>query len=159
VDCVQHFKPSLEATLILGDLTGRFRRDVLEKCDPGLIYLDVHTHSLLSEAVTETLTHSSPCVLAIHDCGRGLCNPRMTISKADPNVSSSTGVWERHVLAETLGAADPLDPGLDSMETPTHRLQIFNTRHGLGVLYPRLSTTSRDRERATPTALSPDKQQ
>jgi glycosyltransferase involved in cell wall biosynthesis len=137
---VRHFKPSLEAELILGDLTGRFRRDVLGKHNPGLIYLDVHTNSLLTEAVTETLAHPSPCVLAIHDCGRNLCNPLMTISKDDPNVTSSTGVWERHVLAEAFGVADPLDPRLDALETPMHRLKIFNILHGLGVLYPKSLT-------------------
>jgi hypothetical protein len=142
VDCVRHFKPAVEAELILADLTGRFRCDVLEKHQPGLIYLDVHARNLLSEAVAATLAHPSPCILAVHDCGRGLCNPRMTIARDDPNVTSSTGVWERHVLAEALGVADPLDPKLDDMETPTHRLRIFDTRHGLGILSPRAPAPS-----------------
>jgi hypothetical protein len=30
-DCVRHFRPGVEAELILGDIAGGFRRDVLEK--------------------------------------------------------------------------------------------------------------------------------
>jgi hypothetical protein len=135
-DCARHFKPGVDAELILCDLSGRFRQAVVGKFEPGLIYLDVHSHALLSEAVAETLGHAPGCILAIHDCGRGLCNPRMTIRKDDANVSSSTGVWERYVLAEAVGIADPLDPRLDDMVTPTHRLRIFHTRHGLGMLLP-----------------------
>jgi glycosyltransferase involved in cell wall biosynthesis len=137
VNCVQHFRPADEAELILGDLSGRFRRDVLEKHEPGLIYLDVHTHALLSEVIVETLACPSPCILSIHDCGRGLCNPVMRVSKEDPKVTSSTGVWERYALAAAVGVAGPLDPRLEEMETRTHRLRIFETRHGLGVLWPR----------------------
>jgi hypothetical protein len=135
-DDVRYFKPGEEAKLILGDLTGRFRRDVLEAYEPGLIYLDVHTDGLLFEAVTETLAHPAAGVLAIHDCGRGLCNPRMTIAREDSQVTSLTGVWERHILAEVFGIDDPRSERLDVAESPTHRLAIFATRHGLGVVRP-----------------------
>ena len=73
-------------------------------------------------------------VLAIHDCTAGLCNPRMTLAKDDPNVTSATGTWERHVLAQRFGIGDPLSPALDRATTPTHRLTIFDTPHGLGVV-------------------------
>lgn len=75
--------------------------------------------------------------LAMHDCSPGLCNPSMSIDKDDPAVTSLTGVWERHVLAEVFGVGDPLSERLDKLETPTHRLQIFGTPHGLGVIAPR----------------------
>jgi hypothetical protein len=75
-------------------------------------------------------------VLAIHDCGRGLCNPRMSIARDDPDVTSTTGVWERHILAEVFGVDDPRSERLDCAESPSHRLAIFDTRHGLGVVRP-----------------------
>jgi hypothetical protein len=137
-DEVVHFRPGDEAELVLGDITGRFHRAVLEAYEPGLIYLDVHAHSLLREAIIDTLTHTVSCVLAIHDCGRGLCNPRMTISRDDPEVTSLTGIWERYLLAELFGIADPLDDRLDAAESPSHRLGIFATRHGLGVIRPKM---------------------
>jgi glycosyltransferase involved in cell wall biosynthesis/predicted O-methyltransferase YrrM len=135
-DEVCHFRPGEEAELVVGDVTGRFRRDVLEAWRPGLIYLDVHAHGLLREAIAESLAHPDGCIVAIHDCGRGLYNPRMAIAPGDPGVGSGTGVWERHLLAEAFGVDDPLDPQLDDCESPTHRLTIFDTRHGLGVLVP-----------------------
>jgi glycosyltransferase involved in cell wall biosynthesis len=137
VDCVRHFKPGVDAELIVGDLTGRFRQDVLERYEPGLVYLDVHSYRLLSEVIGAVLAHPSACILAIHDCGRSLCNPRMTIARDDPNITSSTGVWERYVLAEALGVGDPLDPKLEDIAAPQHRLRIFETRHGLGLFWPR----------------------
>ena len=75
-------------------------------------------------------------MLALHDCGRGLCNPRMAIARDDPNVSSLTGVWERHVLGEAFGVADPLDPRLDATATDTHRLRVFDTPHGMAIVLP-----------------------
>jgi hypothetical protein len=76
------------------------------------------------------------CLVAVHDCGRGLCNPAMAIPR-DAEVSSLTGVWERHILAELFGADGPLDPGLDAAETATHRLRIFDTPHGLALIAPK----------------------
>jgi hypothetical protein len=60
----------------------------------------------------------------------------MTLDRADSNVTSLTGVWERYVLAETFGIADPLDPALDDLETPSHRLRVFGTPHGLALIVP-----------------------
>jgi glycosyltransferase involved in cell wall biosynthesis len=137
VNEVRHFRPGAEAELVLGDLTGRFRRDVLDAHRSGLIYLDFHAHDLLREAINETLSHHGGWVLAIHDCSRGLCNPRMTIAKDDPNVTSSTGVWERHILAEVCGFSDPLDARIDDFETASHRLRVFDTRHGLALIVPK----------------------
>jgi glycosyltransferase involved in cell wall biosynthesis len=123
-----------EANLVVGDLQGRFTSAVLGAHAPGLIFVDVHTYPLLSEILAQTLTRSGDWVLAIHDCGRGLCNPRMTVLRNDPNVSSGTGIWERHVLAETFGISSPLSGDLDRAATASHQLRIFTTPHGLGVI-------------------------
>ena len=136
-DNVQHFTPR-EATLRLHDVTRDFRKDVLEALHPGLIYLDAHPYGLLKSVIEACLAGDAKTVVAVHDCGRGLCNPEMKQDKADPNISSKTGLWERWVLAEAFGIADPLGPGLDNAESATHRLRIFDTRHGLALIAPRI---------------------
>jgi glycosyltransferase involved in cell wall biosynthesis len=136
VDRVRHYDRR-EAELVVRDLTGRLRQEVLEAFPPGLLYLDVHTYPLLREALRESLAGAPRWAVALHDCGRGLCNPRMELDTNDPNVTSLTGLWERHVLAEAFGVADPLDRRLDRLETPGHRLRIFDTPHGLAVILPR----------------------
>src|SRR5262249_34857453 len=97
-----------EVELVIGDVTGRFHEAVLDVRPPGVAFLDVHTYPLLREAVAAVLADRRDWVLAIHDCGPGLCNPHMILAKDDPNITSATGVWERHVLAEAFGVADPL---------------------------------------------------
>jgi glycosyltransferase involved in cell wall biosynthesis len=131
----RHVGPG-EAELVLKDLTGCFVREVLQAYEPGLVFHDEHSYALLREVITETLAHGR-WTLAVHDCGRGLCNPHMTLRKEDRGVTSHTGVWERHVLAEVFGVELPTAPRLDDMATGTHRLRIFETPHGLGVLRPR----------------------
>jgi hypothetical protein len=135
-DQVRHFTPE-EATLRLQDLTGRFTEEVLQAHEPGLIFNDAHTYALLREVIATTAAAGGQWCLAVHDCGPGLCNPHMTLAKDDPNVTSLTGVWERHVLAEVFSVADPLSERLDGLETASHRWRIFTTPHGLGVLVPR----------------------
>jgi glycosyltransferase involved in cell wall biosynthesis len=125
-----------EVDLHCEDLTGRFRQEVLEKNASGMIFLDAHPYRLLEEAITETLAFPGEWALAIHDCSPGICNPHMTLSKDDPQISSHTGIWERHILAEAFGVADPLDPQLEKAATATHKLRIFSTRHGLGLIVP-----------------------
>jgi glycosyltransferase involved in cell wall biosynthesis len=117
------------------DLTGTFRTDVLDRYTGGLIFLDAHPHALLREAIQGTIEHFGNWSLAIHDCGRGLCNPRMTISLED-EVTSLTGVWERHVLAEAFGIEDPLSTALDRCHTALRQLRIFETQHGLALIVP-----------------------
>lgn len=136
IDQVQHFTPG-EATLHIEDLTGRFREVILERHPPGLIYLDAHPWALLHEVIGDLLKDTSGWAMAIHDCAPGLCNPVMTKDKSDPNVTSKEGVWERHVLADLLGVADPAGKALDSIDAATHSLRIFSTRHGLAVIVPR----------------------
>jgi glycosyltransferase involved in cell wall biosynthesis len=136
VDRVRFFNRQ-EAELLIRNLSGNFRREVLEAFPPGLLFLDVHTYDLLREVLSETLAHSGKWTVAIHDSGRGLCNPHMTLARTDPNVTSLTGVWERHVLAELFGVDDPLDPRLDHRETAGHRLHIFDTPHGLALILPK----------------------
>lgn len=135
VDEVRFFAPE-EANLIVQNVAGRFRQDILLKYHPDLIFCDVHGYGLLHEIVTQTLALAPDCVLVLHDCGRGLCNRQMTIGKDDPAVTSLTGVWERHVLADVFGLADPLDEQLDRcvVGSTGHSFRIFPTTHGLGVL-------------------------
>ena len=62
----------------------------------------------------------------------------MRISKEDSAlITSRTGHWERHVLAEIFGVDNPLDSSLDDRETETHRLRVFETPHGLAVIMPK----------------------
>jgi hypothetical protein len=123
-----------EAGLVVGDLQGRFAAVVLDAYEPGLIFVDVHTYPLLREMVTQTMAQPGEWLLAMHDCGRGLCNPRMALLRNDPNVTSAAGVWERHVLAESFGIDDPLSVELDRLETTAHRMRIFTTPHGLSMM-------------------------
>lgn len=133
---VRYFTPE-EAELRLEDVTDSFRKKVLEDIDPGLIFLDAHPYRLIKNVVSECARAAEPCVLAIHDCSRGLCNSRMPIPRDDPNVTSLTGFWERYALCDVFGIPDPTAAEIDALETPTHKLRIFETRHGLGVLRPR----------------------
>jgi glycosyltransferase involved in cell wall biosynthesis len=133
---VEHFAP-VEAELVTADVSGVFRQKVLKSYRPGLIFSDVHPYGLLKEILQETMRDRGRRVLVVHDCGPGLCNPRMAISHDDPNLSSSTGVWERHILAELFEVDDPLSPRLNHAESKTSRLRIFTTPHGLGVILPK----------------------
>jgi hypothetical protein len=133
-DQVQDFEPD-EAELRIEDLTGRFREVVMEGIEPSLVFLDAHPYHLTREVITEVLDRDV-CVLAIHDCGRALCNPNMAIEKDDPNITSATGHWERHVLCEVFGVEDPMSDDIDHQVTPTHALRILQTAHGLGLIVP-----------------------
>jgi len=125
-----------EVEFVQRDVTGRFVQDVLAPHAPGLIYLDAHPPALIRDVVSSFLAYSRtrPCVLAIHDCGPGLYNPRMTIRPEDAQaVTSLTGVWERHVLSELLAVPQRK---LDDLALPHHRLRIFHTPHGLALIAP-----------------------
>jgi hypothetical protein len=135
-DQVEHFKPR-EAKVIVRDLIGRFAEEVLDAYPPGFIFLDAHPYALVKEVITDVLGPEQKWTLAAHDCGPGLCNPQMAIAPDDPNITSSTGVWERHVFAEMFGVDDPLSEHLNSQETATHRFRVFSTPHGIGVLVPK----------------------
>ena len=136
VDHVEHFTPD-EAQLILKDVTHTFRQDVLEAHAPGLIFLDAHPFYLLKSVISGVLNDSNDWILAIHDCSLGLCNPNMTLSREDINITSTTGVWERHVLADILNVAKPLSERLDNFQTSTHHIKVFETPHGLAVILPK----------------------
>jgi glycosyltransferase involved in cell wall biosynthesis len=118
------------------DLTGRFRTEVLDRHGSGFIFLDTHGYPLLREVIEETLQHYGNWTLAIHDCGRGLCNPQMTIARDSSKVTSFTGTWERYVLAELFEVTDPLSEQLDRCTAQGHHLRIFETQQGLGVILP-----------------------
>ena len=135
-DLVTCFKRD-EAQLLLQDVTDSVEDDILNRYAPGIIYLDAHPWRLLKNVI-EAVLRREDWLLAVHDCSPILCNPKMTISKDEPGlITMRTGHWERHVLAEVFGLADPLDPRLNDLETDTHRLRIFGTQHGLGVLLPK----------------------
>jgi hypothetical protein len=140
-DQVNAFEPE-EARLVIEDLTGKFRHRVLDELSPSLVYLDAHPYYLTREVILDVLEHSHDCALVMHDSGRALCNPNMTISRDDPaSITSATGHWERHVLCEVFGVADPMDDDIDYQETPTHLLRIFATTHGLATIVPRSVST------------------
>ncbi|MYD10252.1 MAG: class I SAM-dependent methyltransferase [Chloroflexi bacterium] len=126
-----------EATLLLRDVTDSVEEDILDRYAPGIIYLDAHPWRLLKNVI-EAVLRREDWLLAIHDCSPILCNPKMTISKDEPGlITMRTGHWERHVLAEVFGLDNPLDPRLNDVETDRHRLRIFGTQHGLGVVLPK----------------------
>lgn len=136
VNKVSHFKPH-EAKLILHDLTNNVEKTLVNYPKPGLIYLDAHPYYLTTEVIRYVLNNPG-WVLAIHDSGKALCNPNMTISKDDPGaITSQTGHWERYCLGEVFGVANPLDPALDKQETETHKMRIFNTMHGICSVVPK----------------------
>lgn len=135
VNKVKHFEPH-EAELILKDITETVPEDIMEQWTDGLIYLDAHPYRITYNVIAEVLkTDKWP--LIIHDCGEVLCNPKMTLSKDDPNITSLTGHWERYVLAEVFGIKNPLDPRLNYQETETHKMKIFSTLHGLCAIIPK----------------------
>ena len=125
-----------EIDLQIEDVTDTFTEQVLTPLSPSLIYLDAHPYHLLKNVILEylqwSLTH--PSILAIHDCSPNLYAPFMWISKDDPGaITSRTGHWERHVLAEIFKKPNN---SLDTLQTNTHRLQIFGTPHGLAMIAP-----------------------
>ena len=136
VDEVKFFSLD-EAVLRLEDLTDRFETSVLGKYPPGLIYLDAHPYKLLKEIISEVLKDGR-FILVIHDCGRGLYNRYMPITRKENHlITSLTGMWERHVLAELLGIKNPADLQINDTTTTNYRLRIFSTKHGLTVLLPK----------------------
>jgi hypothetical protein len=125
-----------EVKLAIRDVTNDFQSSVLKKIYPGVIFLDARPYHLLKNVITSYLEWSLtyPCVMAIHDCSPGLYNPRMWISRnRQDGISSRTGVWERHVLAEIFGV---VNDKLEEICTSSHHLRIFNTQHGLALISP-----------------------
>jgi hypothetical protein len=136
VNKVKYFKPS-EAKLIIHDLTGNVTKTLESYPKPGLIYLDAHPYYLTTEVIRYVLANPG-WTLVIHDSGKALCNPNMTISKDDPGaITSQTGHWERYCLAEVFGKNGPFDPTLDNFETDTHKVRIFSTMHGICTVIPK----------------------
>jgi len=141
-DNVKHFKKEQEAELRLKDLTGCFKKEVLDALPPGLIYLDAHPYGLLEEVLGEVVKDGR-WLVAVHDCGLGLCNPHMTIPKSVYEyITSRTGLWERYVLAPLFGFKRPEDPAMNDTKNEAYRMRIFSTLHGLAVLVPRSLTPS-----------------
>lgn len=136
VDSVKYFS-SDEAELRLKDLTDSFKEEVLDRLPPGLIYLDAHPYGLLEEVLGEVVKDGR-WIIAVHDCGLGLCNPHMTIPKSVYEyITSRSGLWERYVLAPLFGFKRAEDPAMNDSANDTYRMRIFSTLHGLAVLVPR----------------------
>lgn len=133
VDLLKHCSHD-EVEMRIEDLTGASKEKLFDALKPDFIYLDAHPYYLLKDVLESYVAYEEACPMAVHDCGRGLCNPHMTVPKEDPEVDSGNGVWERHVLAEVFGVDDPLDPRLDRLETETHVMRIFDTPHGLALI-------------------------
>jgi hypothetical protein len=136
VNKVKHFSPS-EAKLILHDLTGNVTETLEKYPKPGHIYLDAHPYYLTTEVIRYVLNNPG-WTLVIHDSGKALCNPNMTISKDNPAaITSLSGHWERYCLAEVFNISGPFDPTLDNVETSTHKMRIFTTKHGICAVVPK----------------------
>jgi hypothetical protein len=128
------------------DITNTFQTTVLDAIAPTLIYLDAHPYYLLKNVITEFLAWSQthPCFLAIHDCTPAYYVPLMLIPKDDPGiVTTKTGIWERHVLAEIFHAPNS---SLDDVRTPSHRLRVFATPNGLAMVAPQSLLEARPTE-------------
>lgn len=138
-DDVQHFRPD-EARLIVRDVTDSFVDEVLRPHRPALIYLDAHPYGLLHNVIRDFLQHGEDCILAVHDCAKGLCRLDMQIDKSDPGITSSTGHWERHVLCGLFGISDPASDAIDHVETSECILRIFGTTHGLAAIRNKLDS-------------------
>ncbi len=123
-----------EVTLHIHDVTHDFTRTVLDELSPTLIYLDARPYPLLKNVISEFIewSRTRPAALLIHDCSPYLFNPHMTVGREDYTaISSTTGVWERHALAEVFNTSNDQ---IDDLITPYHHLQIFETPHGLAVV-------------------------
>jgi hypothetical protein len=134
-DQVQFFEKN-EAKLVLKDVTNSAQQTILDSFEPGIIYLDAHPYHLLKNVIRAVIDNGK-WIIAIHDCAPGLCNPKMKLKKDDLNITSKTGHWERHVLAEIFGVRDVLSNELNKLEIKTHKLQIFDTPHGLALITPK----------------------
>jgi hypothetical protein len=125
-----------ECQLELHDVTDNFTDVVLKRLKPQVIYLDAHPYQLLYNVIFEFLNWASEnaSIIAIHDCSPMLYNKRMRINRKDSaKITSQTGVWERHVLAEIFQTPNEY---LDDVRTSTHHLRIFPTPHGLAMIKP-----------------------
>jgi hypothetical protein len=119
------------------DITGKVS-ETLNQYNGGIIYLDAHPYDLTLEVILEVLQQHKHWHLVIHDCAKHLCNPKMEIPKNRPDlITSLTGHWERHILAEVRGVSDPLDDWVNKFETLTHKFMVFDTLHGICAIKPK----------------------
>jgi len=126
-----------EVTLKVQDVSQCLREEIFGNSSRGYLHLDAHPYYLTRDAILEAIREQYWAV-TVHDCGRGLCNPAMEIRRDQPElISSRTGHWERHVLAEVFGVSSPLAEDLDFQETTTHRMRIFETPHGVCAILPK----------------------
>jgi predicted O-methyltransferase YrrM len=130
------FFETAEANLILADITPDPTRFLSAHQTPQFIFLDARPFDLLKNVVTSCLNDLPNAIMIIHDCCLSLCRREMMIDHSCLEISSSTGVWERHVLAECFAVSDPTARDLDNVSTSTHQLMIFNTEYGLALLIP-----------------------
>ena len=135
-DQVKYFAAD-EATLNVQDVSSHLREEIFSKSSNGYLHLDAHPYYLTKDAILEAM-RGKDWVVTVHDCGKGLCNPKMEISRDQPElISSQTGHWERHVLADVFGVVDPLSDELGTQQTSTHKMRIFETPHGGCTIIPK----------------------
>ncbi|MCI5217612.1 MAG: hypothetical protein D3914_00080 [Candidatus Electrothrix sp. LOE2] len=132
---VSFFKPE-EAKLVLADITPDPTKFLSEHSAPQFIFFDARPYDLIKNVVLSCLNELPEAVMIMHDCSPSLCRREMETDRSDLDISSSTGVWERHVLAECFNVSDPISHKLNSIATSTHQLIIFDTEHGLALLVP-----------------------
>jgi len=144
-DSIMYVDP---AEIELQDLSAVSEWDVnsLENGRGGVVIVDCHRREIVLEILSRIRQTTAEWSLVLHDCGIGLCNPQMSDFSQDRPVSSATGVWQRHLLAEAFGVADPRSFELHDCRREFDRLRIFETQHGLGVVlkHPRGGVFSND---------------
>lgn len=126
-----------EARFLKGDGCAHLRQ-IMATRNVDLLYNDAHPYELITQTVEAGL-QKKVGILAFHDISRG---PRGSfrvesakVARAErlrhdgPNYETY-GTWERHVMAETFGAALLTE---DHLETSTHVIQIFDSLFGFGV--------------------------
>jgi hypothetical protein len=124
-----------EAQLSIKDITHSVNEDVISNYDGGILFLDARPYQLIQN-ILDSVLKTDNWVLLIHDCASGICNPQMALEKSVPQITSKTGVWERHVLSQSFHIDDPISTRLDKVQSPTHKLRIFSTQHGLALVLP-----------------------
>jgi hypothetical protein len=104
----------------------------------GILHNDAHPYDLIHWSVAEAMKHNVP-VLTFHDVGRG---PRTSFKAASSQLSKEEkldnteysakyGHWERHVMAEVFDESILTE---DTVVTNSHRIQIFDSLFGFGVV-------------------------
>lgn len=127
-----------ECTFVQGDARQTLP-EIFNSRAVDVLHNDAHPYGLVRWSVEAALAHQTP-VLTFHDVGQH--HPRapfkrqsFALSLAEKELHAEDyrqyGCWERHVIAELLGK-EILDE--DMMISGNHRVQIFDSLFGFGVI-------------------------